>query len=103
MEKVLPLGSIVKIVNEEDVEYMITTRGILLDENTFYDYGGTIHPVGLTAETYKLFNHSDIQEVQFLGYRNKVEMHFSAQFKKWRNEFVNNMNEPMGRLVRGEE
>ncbi|MEC2677644.1 DUF4176 domain-containing protein, partial [Bacillus cereus] len=48
MEKVLPLGSVVRLSTEEekDVEYVITTRGILLDEDTFYDYGGVLHPVG---------------------------------------------------------
>ncbi|MEB9608173.1 cytoplasmic protein, partial [Bacillus cereus] len=35
MEKVLPLGSVVRLSTEEekDVEYVITTRGILLDED----------------------------------------------------------------------
>ncbi|MEH7814471.1 DUF4176 domain-containing protein, partial [Bacillus toyonensis] len=49
MDKVLPLGSVVRLAlkEEENVEYVITTRGLLLDENTFYDYGGVLHPVGL--------------------------------------------------------
>ncbi|PEQ64816.1 cytoplasmic protein [Bacillus cereus] len=90
MDKVLPLGSVVRLglKEEEDVEYVITTRGLLLDENTFYDYGGVLHPVGLTEETYKLFNHTDIAEVKFEGYRNKIEGQFAANFKMWRNEFV---------------
>ncbi|PEF72835.1 DUF4176 domain-containing protein [Bacillus pseudomycoides] len=90
MDKVLPLGSVVRVSLEEekDVDYVITTRGLLLDDNTFYDYGGVLYPVGLTAETYKLFNHSDIVEVKFEGYRNKIEIQFAAKFKIWRNEFV---------------
>ena len=34
MDKVLPLGSVVRLglKEEEDVEYVITTRGLLLDE-----------------------------------------------------------------------
>ncbi|HHY2676509.1 DUF4176 domain-containing protein [Bacillus toyonensis] len=90
MDKVLPLGSVVRLglKEEEDVEYVITTRGLLLDENTFYDYGGVLHPVGLTEKTYKLFNHADIAEVKFEGYRNKIEGQFAAKFKMWRNEFV---------------
>ncbi|PHE81925.1 cytoplasmic protein, partial [Bacillus pseudomycoides] len=57
MDKVLPLGSVVRVSLEEekDVDYVITTRGLLLDDNTFYDYGGVLYPVGLTEETYKLF------------------------------------------------
>ncbi|PDY47335.1 DUF4176 domain-containing protein [Bacillus pseudomycoides] len=90
MEKVLPLGSVVRVsfAEEKDVDYVITTRGILLDDETFYDYGGVLHPVGLTGDTYKLFNHSDILEVKFEGYRNKIEGQFAAKFKIWRNEFV---------------
>ncbi|EOO22784.1 MULTISPECIES: DUF4176 domain-containing protein [Bacillus] len=90
MEKVLPLGSVVRLSTEEDkdVEYVITTRGILLDEDTFYDYGGVLHPVGLTAETYKLFNDFDILEVKFEGYKNSIEGKFAHNFKIWRNEFV---------------
>ena len=44
--------------------------------------------MGLTEETYKLFNHTDIAEVKFEGYRNKIEGQFAAKFKMWRNEFV---------------
>ncbi|PGZ49537.1 DUF4176 domain-containing protein [Bacillus cereus] len=90
MEKVLPLGSVVRLSTEEekDVEYVITTRGILLDEDTFYDYGGVLYPVGLTGETYKLFNHFDISEVKFEGYKNSIEGNFAHNFKIWRNEFV---------------
>ncbi|PDZ43573.1 DUF4176 domain-containing protein [Bacillus wiedmannii] len=90
MEKVLPLGSVVRLSTEEekDVEYVITTRGILLDEDTFYDYGGVLHPVGLTRETYKLFNDFDILEVKFEGYKNSIEGKFAHNFKIWRNEFV---------------
>lgn len=88
METVLPLGSVVRLSSDEDTDYIITTRGILLDDTTFYDYGGVLYPLGLTEETYKLFNHSDIVQVQFEGYRNKIEGHFAAKFKIWRNEFV---------------
>lgn len=90
MEKVLPLGSVVRLSTEEekDVEYVITTRGILLDEDTFYDYGGVLHPVGLTGKTYKLFNDFDISEVKFEGYKNSIEGNFAHNFKIWRNEFV---------------
>ncbi|PHE82227.1 cytoplasmic protein, partial [Bacillus pseudomycoides] len=57
MEKVLPLGSVVRLSLEKEKgeDYVITTRGVLLDDDTFYDYGGVLHPVGLTGETYKLF------------------------------------------------
>ncbi|WP_242274636.1 DUF4176 domain-containing protein [Bacillus cereus group sp. BfR-BA-01310] len=88
MEKVLPLGSVVRLSSDEDADYVITTRGILLDDTTFYDYGGVLYPLGLTEETYKLFNHSDIVQVQFEGYRNKIEGQFASKFKMWRNEFV---------------
>ncbi|PEA53783.1 cytoplasmic protein [Bacillus pseudomycoides] len=88
METVLPLGSVVRLSSDENADYVITTRGVLLEDKTFYDYGGVLHPLGLTGETYKLFNHSDIVQVQFEGYRNKIEGQFAAKFKIWRNEFV---------------
>ncbi|CAM4179786.1 hypothetical protein BAMA_19860 [Bacillus manliponensis] len=106
MENVLPLGSVVRVNFDEKVEYVITTRGVLLDDETFYDYGGVLHPVGLTAESYKLFNHSDIVEVKFEGYKNKIETQFAAKFKVWRNEFVEkviekNKEEKEEQLVEG--
>ena len=53
--------------------------------------------MGLTEETYKLFNHADIAEVKFEGYRNKIEGQFAAKFKMWRNEFVEKVIEKIKR------
>lgn len=75
MDKVLFLGSVVRLgfKEEEDVEYVIIMRGLLFDENIFYDYGGVLYLVGLIEEMYKLFNYMDIVEVKFEGYWNKIE------------------------------
>ncbi len=88
MEEVLPLGSVVSLKSEEDLEYMIVSRGLLLDEKTFKDYGGVIVPIGLSKDSYKLFDATDIQIVKFKGYVNRMEGEFEEKFTIWRNDFT---------------
>lgn len=88
INEVLPLGSVVSLCSEEDLDYMIICRGILLDERTFWDYGGVLLPVGLTKESYKLFDATDIKKVKFKGYVNRTEGEFEEKFKIWRNDFA---------------
>lgn len=88
INEVLPLGSVVSLYSEKDLDYMIICRGILLDERTFWDYGGVLLPIGLTKESYKLFNVTDIRKVKFKGYVNRAEGEFEEKFKIWRSDFA---------------
>ena len=88
MDEVLPLGTVVTIESEKDLDYMIISRGILLDEKTFKDYGAVLLPVGLSKDGYKLFDANDIDIVKFRGYVNRTESEFEEKFKIWRNDFA---------------
>ena len=70
-EKFLPIGSVVKLKNGQK-RLMIT--GFLQmeqDENgqkNIWDYSGCLYPEGmLTSEANYVFNHSQIEEVHFIG------------------------------------
>ncbi|WP_026677565.1 DUF4176 domain-containing protein [Fictibacillus gelatini] len=88
LKEVLPLGSVVSLFSEENLDYMIVSRGILVDEKTFKDYGAVLLPVGLTKDSYKLFDATDIEQVKFRGYVNRTEGEFEEKFKIWRNDFA---------------
>ncbi|MGG3964339.1 DUF4176 domain-containing protein [Heyndrickxia faecalis] len=94
MTEVLPLGSVVNLYNsEENEDYMIISRGILVDEETFKDYGAVLLPIGLTKGGYKLFDASDIKKVKFKGYVNRIEGEFQKKFMFWRNDFASRVDE----------
>lgn len=88
LEEVLPLGSVVTLHSEQGLDYMIISRGILLDEKTFHDYGAVLLPVGLSKDSYKLFEAIEIERVKFRGYVNRTESEFEEKFKVWRNDFA---------------
>lgn len=67
----LPIGSVVRLENGQK-SIMIMGIGIKFeDDNKMYDYIGVPYPEGyIDDETMFLFNHSDINEVEFIGYVN---------------------------------
>lgn len=67
MKNLLPIGSVVRVV--EGTKYLMII-GILQedDEGNRYDYISCVFPEGyIDAETFFLFNHEDIAEVEFVG------------------------------------
>lgn len=67
MKNLLPIGSVVRL---EDGEKYLMIIGILQedDEGDQYDYIACLFPEGyLDADTFFLFNHNAIVEVEFLG------------------------------------
>ena len=88
LEEVLPLGTVVNLKSEKDLDYMLISRGILLDEKKFKDYGAVLLPIGLSKDGYKLFDATEIERVKFRGYVNRTESEFEEKFKVWRNDFA---------------
>lgn len=67
MKNLLPIGSVVRV--EGGTKYLMII-GILQedDEGNRYDYISCIFPEGyIDAETFFLFNHGDIADVEFVG------------------------------------
>ena len=88
LDEVLPLGTVINLKSEKDLDYMLISRGILLDKNNFKDYGAVLLPIGLSKDGYKLFDATDIEIVKFRGYVNRTESEFEEKFKIWRNDFA---------------
>jgi hypothetical protein len=74
MEDLLPIGSVV-LLNGANKKLMIYGRKQLqADTGKLWDYVGCLYPEGnITAEYTYMFNHTDIKEVFFVGYKNEEE------------------------------
>lgn len=70
MDKLLPLGSIIKLQQESTTDLMIIGYYPMDDsKKTMYDYLGTMVPAGiLNDRDICLFNSIDIKEVLYNGY-----------------------------------
>ena len=77
--KLLPLGSIV-ILEEGNQKLSIIGRGQLFDDDGtvgYFEYSSVLYPQGLLdVEEIYFFNHEDIEEVLFEGYRDEDEDEF---------------------------
>lgn len=68
--KWLPLGSVISIKGSLR-KLIILGRGLTINddgEEVYYDYVGTMYPLGLTGEKVIYFNHSAVDNVLFVGY-----------------------------------
>ena len=66
-EKMLPLGSVVRIKDVKDALLIIGIGASVEDKK--YDYSACIHPYGYQGvDKLALFNYDQIEEVIFLGY-----------------------------------
>ena len=67
----LPIGPIV-CLKEGRSKIMILNRGPVIEdekEPTLFDYSGCFYPQGLNPENVFYFNHENINEVVFEGYK----------------------------------
>lgn len=84
----LPIGSIVYL-NEGTNKLMILNRGPIIeinDEKTMFDYSGCFYPQGLVPENVFYFNHENIDEVVFEGFKDPEEERFQKVYKDWKAE-----------------
>ena len=84
MEKIknlLPAGSVVLL---KDAEKKLMITGVLMNNNGVrYDYIGVFYPEGyIDAARMFVFNHEDIQKVEFLGYMNSEFQLFRGNLAK---------------------
>ena len=82
--RILPLGSVVKLNNGDETELLIVVRAALVKENgteVYYDYGAVLIPQGLlSAEEVYFFNKENIKEVVFRGYENFNEQIYADTY-----------------------
>ena len=85
MEKkyILPIGSVVKLVGS-DQKISIVGRGQLYNHEGiigYFDYSAILYPQGIISEKeFHFFNHEDIEEIIFEGYRDELEKAFAAKY-----------------------
>ncbi|MFD2307345.1 DUF4176 domain-containing protein [Enterococcus termitis] len=82
--KILPLGTIVKLKDGDNSELMIIARGSLIEDKgkeVYFDYGAVLIPQGMLApEAVYFFNKENVETVVFEGFRNEKEEEFEEQY-----------------------
>ena len=70
LEKYLPIGSVVRLKNAKK-NVMITGYLVKYDDK-IYDYTCCLFPGGIVSlNDVLVFNHDEIEEIYYLGYRNE--------------------------------
>jgi len=76
-KSMLPLGSIVLLKGAQKKLMIYGRKQIQMESNTLYDYLGVVYPEGYIDPNYTfLFNHEDIDTIEFTGYSNDEEKKF---------------------------
>ncbi|MBO1002268.1 DUF4176 domain-containing protein [Pseudogracilibacillus auburnensis] len=84
----LSIGSIVYL-KEGTSKLMILNRGPMIkmnEEELMFDYSGCIYPQGLVPDNVFYFNHENIDEVIFEGYRDADEERYQKLYRDWTTE-----------------
>lgn len=78
LENLLPIGSVVLLKGGVKKLMITGIKPVKSDDpDTIYDYIGVVYPEGFLGNEYNfLFNHSDINDVIYLGYSNPEREEF---------------------------
>ena len=74
-KKLLPIGSVVQLLNKKEKIMICGRQQVDLEENVEYDYRGCVYPKGIDNEDVLLFDADNILMVYFLGYQDLDELH----------------------------
>ena len=92
-ERFLPIGSVVKL--KEGKKRLMITGFLPIEqkengEKNVWDYSGCLYPEGIiVSSTNYLFNHSQIEEVHFIGLVDEEEEQFKQKLNKAIEELGN--------------
>lgn len=82
---ILPIGSVIK-TKKGNVKLMIVGRAQLYNNDGtigYFDYSALVYPEGITSQQeFAFFNHEDIQEIYFEGYRDEIEEKFAEKYEE---------------------
>lgn len=83
MKDLLPIGSVVLL---EDGEKKLMIYGRLQQQegtDVAWDYIGCLYPEGnINKDFTYLFNHNNVKEIYFKGYRNEEEIEFQKKIRQ---------------------
>ncbi|KRL52900.1 DUF4176 domain-containing protein [Furfurilactobacillus rossiae] len=90
MNKILPLGSVVTINDNDEDKFMIVGRASIVkqgDEKVYFDYGAVLVPNGMIdAESTFFFNRENVNEVLHQGYIDDAEKELEENYDQWIEE-----------------
>ncbi|MGN7165967.1 DUF4176 domain-containing protein [Paenibacillus cellulositrophicus] len=76
-QALLPLGSVVLLRGAQKKLMIYGRKQIHQENNQMYDYLGVVYPEGYIDPNYTfLFNHEDIDSIEFKGFFNSEEEQF---------------------------
>nr|WP_315104690.1 DUF4176 domain-containing protein [uncultured Catonella sp.] len=74
-EKYLPIGSVVRLVNGTKKIMIFGRKQKQAPPGRIWDYVACLYPEGNLSEKYNVFfNHSEIEEIYFVGYEDDEEL-----------------------------
>lgn len=77
MKNYLPIGSVVRLRNGIKTIMIYGRRQVRTEDKQEFDYIACLYPEGnLNANYMYLFNHEDIEEVVFEGYKSEEDQEF---------------------------
>ena len=80
MSRLLPIGTVVITDLEKKEKVMIIGRLVKQNEEDtkFFDYCGCLAPFGVqNEEGIRMFNHTDIKRLLFIGFQDEEELQYS--------------------------
>lgn len=82
IDDLLPIGSVVNILDFEHRLMIVGIKQINLDDNHEYDYIGVPYPEGqIGIESQVLFNNQDVTNVSFIGCQDSERFAFLEQIR----------------------
>ncbi len=97
MDKLLPIGTIVRMEKESKFLFMIVGYMPRNNEGEMRDYAAVRYPMGVfDSRVFFFFNHKDIEEVVYQGFENEdyhalMEIVMGLKAEKEKN--INNLSE----------
>lgn len=84
MERLLPIGSIVRLKNGEQKLMIISRAALYNNQGTlgYFEYSACLYPNGHTNQNAFFFNEENIEEIIFEGFCDKDEENFAMAFEE---------------------
>ncbi len=88
-DKYLPIGTIIRLKKGQKKLMIVGFAQVYLkDKNKIYDYMGCVYPEGMiNIKNFYFFNHQDIEEIFYEGYKDEEGKAFNEKLKQNAKEY----------------